>query len=80
MDSVRVYEENIDFVATGTTPDAVAHFRPSQAARQRVAELIAREKVGQLSSEETLELDRYMALEHLMRLAKARALRSTAFM
>jgi len=75
MSSVRAYEEIIDFIAAGTTPDAVAHFRPSQAARQRVAALIASEKAGRLSPEETLELDRYMALEHLMRLAKARALR-----
>ena len=75
MSTVRAYDEIIDFIAGGTTPHAVAHFRPSEAVRQRVAELIAGEKAGRLSSEETLELDRYLALEHLMRLAKARALR-----
>jgi hypothetical protein len=75
MSSVRAYEEIVDFIAAGTTPDAVAHFRPSEATRQRVADLIANEKAGRLSPEETLELDRYMALEYLMRLARARAQR-----
>jgi len=35
--------------------------------------LIHREKTVGLSSEEESELDHYMAAEHLMRLAKARA-------
>jgi hypothetical protein len=34
---------------------------------------LAREKEGQLAPEERAELDRYLQLEHLMRLAKARA-------
>jgi len=49
----------------------------SEAARQRIAELIAGEKARQLSSDETLELDEYMAIEHRMRLAKARDHRSS---
>jgi len=34
---------------------------------------LAREKEGELSPAEKSELDHYMQLEHLMRLAKARA-------
>ena len=51
----------------------LADMRPSQAVKDRVAELIHRQKVGGLSEVETSELQRYMELEHTMRLAKARA-------
>jgi hypothetical protein len=71
----RVYDEIIDFIAGGSSPDDVAHFQPSEEARQRVTELIAREKLATLSVEETTELEHYLELEHLMRLAKARARR-----
>ena len=67
------YLEIIDFIASGTTPDAVARYQPSAEARQRVAGLMEREKTGNLSAEETAELDHFMELEHILRMAKARA-------
>ncbi len=67
------YFEIIDFIAAGTTPEAVTHFRPSPEAQQRVAELIEREKAARLSPEEQAELDHFMELEHILRMAKARA-------
>jgi hypothetical protein len=69
----RVYEEIIDFIAAGTSPDEVAEFRPSNAAREHVAELLAREKAETLSPDDAAELNHYLQLEHLMRMAKARA-------
>jgi hypothetical protein len=73
MSLARAYEEVVDFIAGGTTPSTVASYRPSPEVRERVADLIHREKNEGLSSEETSELDHYMQIEHLMRLAKARA-------
>lgn len=73
MTRSRAYEEVIDFIAAGTTPDNIVAFRPSDETKQRVADLIRREKTTGLTSDETSELDHYMQLEHLMRLAKARA-------
>jgi len=67
------YFEIIDFIAAGTTPEAVAHFRPSSEAQQRVAELIEQEKETGLSPEEKAELDHFMELEHILRMAKAKA-------
>ena len=62
----RAYEEVIDFIAGG---------RPSEASKARVSELIYKSKNASISSEEKDELNHYMQLEHLMRLAKARAQR-----
>jgi hypothetical protein len=41
--------------------------------RNRVAELVAREKLDALSPAEVAELDGYLAIEHVLRIAKARA-------
>jgi hypothetical protein len=71
--SIPVYLEIIDFIAAGTTPETVAHFRPSHEAQKRVTDLIEREKENGLSGEEKTELDHYMELEHIMRMAKAKA-------
>ncbi len=73
MTEMKAYEEIIDFIAGGNTPEAVAAFKPSKYARARVTELLAREKAEGLNAEEKAELDHYAQLEHLMRLAKARA-------
>lgn len=72
----RAYEEIIDFIAAGTSPDGVVSFTPSQEARDRVAELLRTEKDGALPLAEASELAHYMQLEHLMRMAKARARRN----
>jgi hypothetical protein len=71
----RAYEEIIEFIAAGTSPDSVAAFHPSKGAKRHVADLIIREKAQTLSPEEVAELDHYLQLEHIMRLAKARARR-----
>jgi DNA replicative helicase MCM subunit Mcm2 (Cdc46/Mcm family) len=69
----RAYEEVIDFIARGGSPDTVVAFRPSEEARAYVAELVAREKKSDFTAEERSELNTYLQLEHIMRLAKARA-------
>jgi hypothetical protein len=72
MSLARAYDELVDFIAT-TSPRKVVAFRPSEETRRRVFELVEREKTVGLSPEETSELDHYVQLEHVMRLAKARA-------
>lgn len=61
------YSEIVDFIAVGTTPESVATFEASPATKELVLDLIEREKRGELTAAERVEL------EHVMRLAKARA-------
>jgi hypothetical protein len=68
-----VYLELVDFVAAGSTPEEVANFHPSSEAQARVAELVEREKESQLTPEESAELAHFLELEHILRVAKARA-------
>ena len=73
----QVYDELVDFIAR-INPREVSDFHASEATSERVADLIMREKKGGLTASETSELDAYLQLEHVMRLAKARAKQITA--
>jgi hypothetical protein len=70
---ILAYDELVDFIAAGSTPDDVVAFQPSEATKALVADLIRRQKNSGLSPQETAELDHFLHLEHIMRLAKARA-------
>ena len=70
---IQAYEEIVDFIAASNRPEAVVSFEPSEETKQRVADLISREKSGELATEEADELDCYLRMEHVMRLAKAKA-------
>jgi hypothetical protein len=66
-------DEIARFIAGGTTPQSLIDFQPSDEVKERVADLIFREKNGNLSPDEKSELEHYLFLEHLLRLAKAYA-------
>lgn len=70
---MNVRDELLEFMVDQISARALADFRPSEAARQRVWELIAKEKESGLLPEEKLELEDYLKLEHLLVLAKAKA-------
>jgi hypothetical protein len=67
------YTELVDFIAANTAPEKLIAFRPSEETRSRVADLMCREKTAGLTRDESSELDHFLEIEHLMRLAKARA-------
>jgi len=73
MDAARSYDEIVDFIAKGTTPESVIAFRPSAALQERVAELSERASDGTITGSELSELDDCLQLEHIMVMAKARA-------
>lgn len=77
MSATKSYDEIIDFIAAGTTPETVVAFRPSITVQQRVGELVERSNDGSISPEERSELEDYLQLEHIMIMAKARARQHT---
>jgi hypothetical protein len=77
MSATKSYEEIIDFIAAGTTPESLVAFRPSDSSQRRVAEMVERSKDGSLSAEDQSELEDYLQLEHIMIMAKARARQHT---
>ena len=63
----------IELLASQPTPEVVLAIRPTPALQERMSELLAQNKSGTLTRSEEVELDRYMLLEHWVRLAKAHA-------
>ena len=79
MSATKSYDEIIDFIAAGTTPEAIIAFRPSDEVERRIAELVEQSKDGSISPDEQSELEDYLQLEHILIMAKARARRHTQF-
>jgi len=69
----KAYSDIISFMIEGKSPEEIMAFKASDALNERVLELVAKRKNHVIREEEKKELDQYMWLEHLMRLAKARA-------
>lgn len=66
------YEEVAEFLAK-LDPEKLLELKPSAEVQYRVEELIEKKKESGLTPDEQYELDRYLALEYLISLAKARA-------
>lgn len=71
----KYQDENkiMEMLVSNPTPEQVLGLRPAPDVQARVSELLARLKTVKLSSSEEAELERYLLLEHLVRLAKAHA-------
>ena len=63
----------MELLTSRPSPEQVLAIRPSPELQARVSELLDRGKRGELARQEEAELERYLMLEHLIRLAKAHA-------
>jgi hypothetical protein len=74
-ESREFQDENtiMELLASQPSPEQVLSIRPSPELQMRVKDLLRRNKEGKLSRREEAELERYLTLEHLVRLAKAHA-------
>lgn len=66
------YQEIVSLIADANSSSVVS-FRPSEGSKRRVTELLEKERTQALSDDERRELEQYMQLERVMRLAKAKA-------
>lgn len=69
-----VYGEVIDFLSSNPTTEQIIAFKISEAAQDRLEELLYRNREEELTAEEQAELDTYGHLNHLLIRLKARAL------
>ena len=72
MKKIKAYDELIDFIAGRSPKSSIRTFHISDDSRNRVWDLVSRVKTSELSEEETAELNDYLVLEHIIRMAKAR--------
>jgi hypothetical protein len=60
-------------LASQPPPEQVLALHPTPELQERISDLLWRSKEGTLLPQEATELDRYLVLKHLVRLAKAHA-------
>jgi hypothetical protein len=63
----------IELLASQPSPEVILAIRPTPTLQARMSELLEQNKSGTLTRPEEVELDRYLLLEHWVRLAKAHA-------
>lgn len=73
MVATRFFDEIVDFLTSCPTPEEVLAFKASANLQARADVLLEKNREGTLTPSEKEELDQFMVIEHLMRLAKARA-------
>lgn len=69
------YRYVLQFLATNPSPQAIVDFHPTPAMQERIAELLAKNRAGELTPAETAELDEYEHIENFLRKLKIRALK-----
>ena len=76
-ETTEVHDESaiVELLTSQPSPEQVMAIQPSPALSARVSELLERGKTQELDRQEEGELERYLVLEHLVRLAKAHAYR-----
>jgi hypothetical protein len=65
--------EVLEFLAGLPSPEEILNLKPSDRLQRQVQELLDKNRAGTLSSQEERDWERYEFLEHLVRMAKAKA-------
>ncbi|HLP90424.1 MAG TPA: hypothetical protein VK184_17795 [Nostocaceae cyanobacterium] len=63
----------IALLASQPAPEQILAIKPSPEFQARVSDLLAQSKAGTLSAKGEAELERYLTIEHLVRMAKTHA-------
>ncbi len=69
-----IYADFADFIA-GLSPEKLLTYYAPAKMQRRVETLVERKKQGTITEAEGLELEKYFLFEHIVRLAKAKALK-----
>lgn len=68
-----LFDEVIEFLASGPDSTTIIAFQPSEALKQRSSYLLERNRQDMLSAEERTELDEFTRMNHFVNMLKIRA-------
>jgi hypothetical protein len=71
----EVYRYVLEFLASNPSPEAMVNFKPTSIMQERMRELLEKNRSGQLTQEESAELEEYGYINRFVSLLKARALK-----
>ena len=70
---INIFDEVVDFITSAPQTVDIIAYRPSLAMQQHLEALLYKKQNDLLSDDDRHELEQYMLIEHLMRMAKQRA-------
>jgi len=73
-EELNIYEDFAEFIA-GLSPEKIVAYQAPPKMQKRVDYLVGQKKSGAITAAEADELEKYFLFEHIVRLAKARALK-----
>ncbi len=73
-----LFDEVIDFLVSGPTPEQIIAFGPSEVLQERMRYLLDGNGRGVLTAEERVELEEFSRLNHFMSMLKIRARKKLA--
>jgi hypothetical protein len=68
-----IYNDVAEFLVSQPTLEDIAAYRVSSGVQQHIDDLLEKNRESGLSADERLELDKILAVTHLMDMAKAKA-------
>lgn len=68
-----IFTELADFLVSQPTLEAIAAYQVPAGVQQHIDELLEKNREGGLSADERLELEKILAVSHVMTLAKTKA-------
>ncbi|MDQ7025351.1 MAG: hypothetical protein Q9P01_04320 [Anaerolineae bacterium] len=68
-----LFDEILNFLASAPSQQEIVAFRPSDNLQARASELLDKNRSGDLSSEERIELDEFQRMNHFITMLKAKA-------
>lgn len=72
MTAIPAYDEVAAMLAN-LDPSKIVNLKPSESSIQRLSDLLEKNRESNLTTSESYELERMLALDHLIALAKAHA-------
>ena len=70
-----MFDEIVDFLTSGPMPEQIIAFKPSKKAQKRFSLLLEKKREDKLTDTEQQEIEHFLVIEHLMRLAGSLARR-----
>ena len=77
VQQIDIYQDFAEFIASLSPEKLLAYYAPPKM-QKRVDRLVALKKEGKITDAENQELEKYFVFEHIVRLAKTRALKIMA--
>lgn len=69
----RLVDSVVEFLASSSKPQDILAYKLPADLQERASYLLERNRAGEMTHEEKEELDQFVFLEHIFRMAKARA-------